>query len=71
MKPLISRDERATVAAHIASRGYDPATMQIHTDGSVTAKLDPNVTPGCHNKRLFAGWADQILDEAARLDMGE
>lgn len=61
----ITKTQRAEIIAYISDR-YDAATVIIHRDGTVTAKLDPDQVPGCHRERLLVGYAKEILADINR-----
>ena len=53
---------RAAVLAALPVQ-YDRATVRIHADGTVTARIDPDVVPGSQGTpRLLAGDVRGILD---------
>lgn len=61
----MDRNDKNKIIEYIDSTtNYDRNTIKFNYDGEVTAKLDPNKDPGCHNIRLNVGYAPYLLEDA-------
>lgn len=61
----ITKTNRIRIVKMIdANTSYDARTVRISSDGSISAKLDPDKQPGCHDTRLLVCNAADFVNGA-------